>query len=58
MEDLGFCPVTDDEFEQSKYAGGDIENGKYLGSDEWVDPRKGDLFYLIDLLPKNKGGRP
>lgn len=51
LPDLGYVPVSDDEFEASKYENGEIEVGRFLGlDDEWTDPRKGDLFYLIDLL--------
>jgi len=46
----------DDEFEASKYLDGIIEHGNALPSDEWVDPRKGDIYYLIDLLLKKPKG--
>ena len=53
MADLGLIPVTDEEFERSKYKDGEVEVGNYLALDEdWVDPRKGDIFYLMDLVLK------
>lgn len=51
IPDFGYVPVTDEAFEASKYRNGDVQSGNYLAlSDEWVDPRKGDLFFLIDQL--------
>ena len=52
MPELGYCPVTDDEFERSKYVDGDIEHRGAIPHEEWIDPRKGDLFYLVDLLTR------
>ena len=52
--DLGFRPLTDEEFQASHYKDGVPANGEFLQSDEWVDPRKGDLFALMDALRGNK----
>lgn len=55
LPDIGFVPVSDEEFEASKYENNDPASGRYLGhDDEWIDPRKGDLFYLIELLLKKR----
>ncbi|MEI6197846.1 MAG: hypothetical protein WCS42_26320 [Verrucomicrobiota bacterium] len=49
---LGYQPVTDEEFQKSLYRGGDVEAGIFLPKEDWSDPRKGDLFALIELLIK------
>jgi hypothetical protein len=41
--------VSDEEFHRSLYREGDTQ-GDFLPSEEWVDPRKGDLFALVDGL--------
>jgi len=56
IPELGYCPATDAQFEASKYLEGVIEHGNCLPCDEWEDPRKGDIFYLIDLLLKKPKG--
>jgi hypothetical protein len=63
QHELGLQPVADAEFQESLYAEGGSAQGVFLTGDEWVDPRKGDLFALIDLLVKAKekttrGGKP
>jgi hypothetical protein len=52
--DEGLNPVTDEEFHKSLYRDGDEEKGIFLPTEEWIDPRKGDLFALIDMLVKAK----
>lgn len=49
--ELGYRAVTDDEFEASlmKPADGGGQ-GTFLTREEWVDPRKGDLFALVESL--------
>ncbi len=49
LADMGFRAVTDEEWEQSLYVEGD-SSGQFLSSDEWIDPRKGDMYALIDAL--------
>jgi hypothetical protein len=46
--ELGRRRVSDEEFFASVYR--DQEKGFFFPRDEWVDPRKGDLFALIDSL--------
>jgi hypothetical protein len=48
--ELGFRPVTDEEWELSKYVDEQLEQGTFLASNEWIDPRKGDLFAIVDAL--------
>jgi len=50
FEGLGFNPVTDEEFQKSLYREGKIEEGEFLSTEEWEDPRLGDLFALVDGL--------
>jgi hypothetical protein len=52
--ELGYLPVTDEEFENSLCRSGDRVQGDFLPKEEWADPRKGDLFALIDLILKAK----
>ena len=49
FEDLGLRQVSDEDWEKSFYKDGNPENG-LLPSDEWIDPRKGDLFAVLDAL--------
>lgn len=49
----GFVSVTDDEFFRSFKKNGDM-NELNLPSEEWIDPRKGDLFELIELLESSR----
>jgi hypothetical protein len=51
---LGFLEISDIEFKSSIFKDGVTENGKLLSWDQWNDPRKGDLFTLIESL-KGKG---
>jgi hypothetical protein len=48
LHELGYQPVGDEELEGS-FAKPD---GTMFASDEWVDPRRGDLFALVDGLTK------
>lgn len=50
IPDIGYVPVPDEVFEQSLFRDGDVQRGEYIPVEEWVDPRKGDLFYLINML--------
>jgi hypothetical protein len=54
LGEVGYIPVDDDRFEGSKWDSGEVGVGNYMGGIEgvWPDPRKGDIFYLIDLLLK------
>jgi hypothetical protein len=51
LEGLGFRPVSDEDWESSLYPEGDKTANK-LPLQEWIDPRKGDLFDLVDKLLK------
>jgi len=48
--ELGYRAVSDGEFQQSLYVEGNTEQGNFLPVDEWMDPRKGDLFAIVDAL--------
>lgn len=50
--ELGLNLVPDDEFFDSFKAEG--QQGLFVSSDKWMDPRKGDLFGLIDSLQSKK----
>jgi hypothetical protein len=53
---LGFQPVSDDVFRASLLKNGESEEDGFLTLDEWVDPRRGDLFPLVEkLLGKEVG---
>ena len=52
LHELGYQPVNDEEFTASQYR--DPEAGVFWPSDEWVDPRRGDLFALVDALEEKK----
>jgi hypothetical protein len=45
---------TPEEFEASLFA----PDGRMYSPEEWVDPRKGELFTLIDSLAKRQKGMP
>jgi len=47
--ELGFRAVTDEEWESSFHWDGDLTKGR-LPLEEWMDPRKGDLFALVEAL--------
>lgn len=54
LHDMGYVPVTDAEFEASLHP---EENPDiWLSEDKWIDPRKGDLWALIDSLKSQKSG--
>jgi hypothetical protein len=53
--ELGFVPVSDQEFLASCFTDGKPENGEFLPTDEWIDRRRGDLFALLDSII-GKGG--
>ena len=50
--ELGYQPVTDEEFQASLYRDGNVDGGIFLPREEWSDPRKGDLFALVELLER------
>lgn len=45
--ELGYHEVTDEEFSASLQG---KRAGEFLSSAEWIDPRKGDLFWVVDML--------
>ena len=45
---LGRREVSDEEFEASQMS--NAEKGEFFARSEWVDPRRGDLFALVDIL--------
>ena len=49
FEDMGRRRVSDENWEKSFYRNGNPEEG-LLPIDEWIDPRKGDLFAVVDAL--------
>lgn len=51
--ELGLNAATDEEFIASLHVDGDAQKS-FLPSDEWTDPRKGDLFSLVDGLVSRK----
>lgn len=48
LHPLGLIPVSDAEFDESFIQ--DAERKSMFTADSWVDPRKGDLFALIESL--------
>lgn len=56
--ELGYQAVSDAEWKASFCPDGDVaraqETGVYLEKGQWVDPRKGDLYFLVDLLEAAK----
>ena len=50
--DLGFIPVSDKEFDESLMSAD--KQGTFLMRGDWMDPRKGDLFALIESLQSKK----
>jgi hypothetical protein len=54
VPDLGVLVVSDEVWEASFYPDGNTTRGM-LPLDEWVDPRKGELFSIVDGL-EEKGG--
>jgi hypothetical protein len=48
LHELGFQPISDEEFDASRIK----PDGCAVEIDEWVDPRRGDLFALVDALAK------
>jgi hypothetical protein len=53
FEELGYRAVSDEVWENSFHREGNPENGR-LPMDEWVDPRKGELFAFVDGLKKEQ----
>ena len=54
LHELGYREVSDEEFDESCIVNPGEEQRKFIPSTDWVDPRKGDLFQLIDSLQKRK----
>ena len=52
--ELGLREVSDQEWEASFYRDGNHENG-FLPMEEWVDPRKGELFAIVEALQQKEG---
>lgn len=52
--ELGYQAVTDEEFQESLYQPGKQAEGIFLPGEDWVDPRKGDLFSLIEKVLRAK----
>src|SRR5262249_41191766 len=46
---LGFQPAEDDVFGASVYKDGK-PGGELVAPEKWIDPRRGDLFPLVDML--------
>jgi hypothetical protein len=55
FEDFGLREVSDEAWEQSFYQDGDSNCG-VIPASEWVDPRKGELFTLVDALKEEDDG--
>jgi len=55
--ELGFQAATDAEFTESLYQPGKKDQGIFLPSEDWSDPRKGDMFQLVEMLIKAKAKR-
>lgn len=52
--ELGYRPVSDEDFVKSFYRDGAEESGIFIPAEDWVDPRRGDLFALIEALTPNR----
>jgi hypothetical protein len=50
--ELGLTPVTDNEFDKSLV--NPAAQGTFLMREDWMDPRKGDLFALIESLESKR----
>ena len=50
--ELGLTPVTDNEFDKS--LADPAKQGTFLMREDWMDPRKGDLFALIESLESKR----
>jgi hypothetical protein len=53
LPEHGLREVSDETWEASFYRGGDKQNC-CLPSNEWVDPRKGELFGIVDALKEKE----
>jgi hypothetical protein len=57
-EEFGYRPVSDEEYREARYK---IRNPPLPGAEDlipdtdWIDPRKGDRFGIIDALVRNPG---
>lgn len=53
--ELGFQPTSDEDFFKSLYASPeDQKNGKLIPPNEWIDPRKGPLYAIVNALTERK----
>lgn len=52
LHELGYQQVSDEEFEESLRN----DEGKFLPTMDWIDPRRGDLFSIVDALEGSRGG--
>ena len=61
QHELGLQPVTDEDFEQSLHPEPTElvpdPSGIWLNEEAWIDPRKGDLFELIQSLTPQKNAK-
>lgn len=52
---LGYQAIPDEVFESSLYRDGNPQNGVFwpsVGEDAWIDPRRGDMYALVDALDR------
>jgi hypothetical protein len=49
MEDFGYRKVSDSALEESRMANGELP-GVRVESDKWMDPRKGDIYSIVNAL--------
>ena len=47
--ELGLQVMPDEEFEKSWHVASDLQ-GDFVASAEWIDPRRGDLFTLVEAI--------
>ena len=55
--EMGYQQVSDEVFDQSRFSPGDTEREKEVPRDEWCDPRRGDLYVLLDALEESGSGK-
>ena len=49
-----YLKQSDEEFERSLFKDDDPKSSEWLPKEEWTDPRRGDLFALIDSLKSDQ----
>lgn len=52
FHELGYVYVLDEEFRKSLFTEGDEAQQRWLPQTDWLDPRRGDLFALIDAIER------